>query len=133
MITARPVWSGIWSRVQRCSVFVMKPVCHSMRVETVSTNSPIRLRPGSTASEPRSSDGAGRRIGPAPSFTYRTKEQSMPYVTVGHENSSTVDIYYEDHGSGQPIVLIHGYPLDGHSWEKQTPMLLDHGFRVITY
>ncbi len=57
----------------------------------------------------------------------------MPYVTVGHENSSTVDIYYEDHGSGQPIVLIHGYPLNGHSWEKQIPMLLDHGFRVITY
>ena len=55
----------------------------------------------------------------------------MPYVTVGHENSSTVDIYYEDHGSGQPIVLIHGYPLNSHSWEKQIPMLLDHGFRVI--
>jgi non-heme chloroperoxidase len=57
----------------------------------------------------------------------------MPYVTVGHENSSTVNIYYEDHGSGQPIVLIHGYPLNGHSWEKQIPVLLDHGYRVIIY
>ena len=57
----------------------------------------------------------------------------MPYVTVGHENSSTVDIYYEDHGSGTPIVLIHGYPLSGASWEKQTAMLLAAGNRVITY
>jgi pimeloyl-ACP methyl ester carboxylesterase len=57
----------------------------------------------------------------------------MPYVTVGHENSSTVEIYYEDHGSGQPIVLIHGYPLNGQSWEKQIPMLLEHGYRVIIY
>jgi pimeloyl-ACP methyl ester carboxylesterase len=66
--------------------------------------------------------------------TATTKEiQLMPYVTVGHENSSTVNIYYEDHGSGPPVVLIHGYPLDGHSWEKQIPMLLDNGFRVITY
>jgi pimeloyl-ACP methyl ester carboxylesterase len=63
-----------------------------------------------------------------------TKEtQLMPYVTVGHENSSTVDIYYEDHGSGPPIVLIHGYPLAGRSWEKQIPMLVDNGFRVILY
>jgi pimeloyl-ACP methyl ester carboxylesterase len=57
----------------------------------------------------------------------------MPFVTVGHENSSTVNIYYEDHGSGPPVVLIHGYPLTGHSWEKQIPMLLENGFRVITY
>jgi pimeloyl-ACP methyl ester carboxylesterase len=57
----------------------------------------------------------------------------MPFVTVGHENSSTVNIYYEDHGSGPPVVLIHGYPLTGHSWEKQNPMLLENGFRVITY
>ncbi len=42
-------------------------------------------------------------------------------------------MYYEDHGSGQPVVLIHGYPLDGHSWEKQVPVLLEAGKRVITY
>ena len=57
----------------------------------------------------------------------------MPYVTVGNENSSSVEIYYEDHGTGQPVVLIHGYPLDGASWEKQLPVLLDAGYRVITY
>ncbi|MBB5787640.1 alpha/beta fold hydrolase [Jiangella mangrovi] len=57
----------------------------------------------------------------------------MPYITVGTENSANIDLYYEDHGSGQPVVLIHGYPLDGHSWEKQTPALLDAGYRVITY
>ncbi len=57
----------------------------------------------------------------------------MPYVTVGKENSSNIDLYYEDHGSGQPVVLIHGYPLSGASWEKQVPALLDAGHRVITY
>ena len=57
----------------------------------------------------------------------------MPYVTVGEENSSPIKLYYEDHGSGQPVVLIHGYPLDGHSWEKQVPVLLEAGKRVITY
>jgi non-heme chloroperoxidase len=57
----------------------------------------------------------------------------MPYVTVGHENSAPIDLYYEDHGSGQPVVLIHVYPLDGHSWEKQVPVLLGAGRRVITY
>jgi non-heme chloroperoxidase len=61
------------------------------------------------------------------------QEDAMPYVTVGNENSSSVEIYYEDHGTGQPVVLIHGYPLDGASWEKQLPVLLDAGYRVITY
>ena len=57
----------------------------------------------------------------------------MPYVTVGKENSGNVDLYYEDHGSGKPVVLIHGYPLSGASWEKQVPGLLKAGYRVITY
>jgi len=57
----------------------------------------------------------------------------MPYVTVGKENSSKIDLYYENHGSGQPVVLIHGYPLSGASWEKQLPVLLNAGHRVITY
>jgi non-heme chloroperoxidase len=57
----------------------------------------------------------------------------MSYVTVGKENSSNIDLYYEDHGSGQPVVLIHGYPLSGASWEKQVPVLLNAGHRVITY
>ncbi|GAB1537788.1 alpha/beta hydrolase [Scytonema sp. NUACC21] len=57
----------------------------------------------------------------------------MPYVTVAKENSGNINIYYEDLGAGQPVVLIHGFPLNGHSWEKQVMMLLDNGYRVITY
>ena len=57
----------------------------------------------------------------------------MGYITVGTENSTEVGLYYEDHGAGQPVVLIHGYPLDGSSWEKQTIALLAAGYRVITY
>ncbi|WP_405521043.1 alpha/beta fold hydrolase [Streptomyces canus] len=57
----------------------------------------------------------------------------MPYIAVGEENSAPIELYYEDHGTGQPVVLIHGYPLDGHSWEKQVPVLLEAGHRVITY
>ncbi|GAA4025247.1 bromoperoxidase [Arthrobacter methylotrophus] len=57
----------------------------------------------------------------------------MAYITVGNENSTEIEIYYEDHGTGQAVVLIHGYPLDGSSWEKQTAALLDAGYRVITY
>src|SRR5438105_4184072 len=57
----------------------------------------------------------------------------MPYVNVGKENSGDIDLYYEDHGLGNPVVLIHGYPLSGASWEKQVPALLQAGRRVITY
>ncbi len=57
----------------------------------------------------------------------------MPFVNVGKENSGNIDLHYEDHGAGKPIVLIHGYPLSGASWEKQLPVLLDAGHRVITY
>jgi non-heme chloroperoxidase len=57
----------------------------------------------------------------------------MPYITVGKENSSDIELYYEDHGSGRPVVLIHGYPLSGASWEKQVPALLNTRHRVITY
>jgi len=57
----------------------------------------------------------------------------MPYITAGKENSGNIDLYYEDHGSGKPVVLIHGYPLSGASWEKQTAVLLAAGHRVITY
>jgi pimeloyl-ACP methyl ester carboxylesterase len=57
----------------------------------------------------------------------------MPYVNVGTENSGAIELYYEDHGSGPPVVLIHGYPLSGRAWDKQIPVLLDLGCRVITY
>ncbi|KAA6215742.1 alpha/beta fold hydrolase [Streptomyces filamentosus] len=57
----------------------------------------------------------------------------MPYITVGQENTSPIELYYEDQGTGRPVVLIHGFPLDGHSWERQTAALLAAGHRVVTY
>ena len=57
----------------------------------------------------------------------------MSVITVGQENSTSIELHYEDHGSGQPVVLIHGYPLDGTSWERQQRELLAAGYRVITY
>jgi non-heme chloroperoxidase len=57
----------------------------------------------------------------------------MPYVTVGEENSAPIEIYYEDHGKGRPVVLIHGFPLSGRAWERQERALLAAGHRVITY
>lgn len=57
----------------------------------------------------------------------------MGAITVGQENSSAIELYYEDHGSGPPVVLIHGYPLSGRAWDKQVPVLLEAGYRVITY
>ena len=57
----------------------------------------------------------------------------MPYVTVGRENTGDIRIYYEDHGAGSPVVLVHGYLADGRSWEKQEAALLAAGYRVISY
>jgi pimeloyl-ACP methyl ester carboxylesterase len=57
----------------------------------------------------------------------------MAFITVGRENTTDINLYYEDRGSGQPVVLIHGFPLDGHSWERQSAALLSAGYRVITY
>ncbi len=57
----------------------------------------------------------------------------MPYVKVGQENSGPIELYYEDHGSGGPVVVIHGYPFSGRGWGRQVPVLLEDGHRVITY
>src|SRR3979490_3001239 len=71
---------------------------------------------------------------PTMSFAETRKETSpMSYIKVGQENSQPIEIYYEDHGSGSPVVLIHGWPLNGDAWEKQTAALLAAGHRVITY
>ena len=57
----------------------------------------------------------------------------MPYIKVGQENTSSIELHYEDYGSGTPVLLIHGYPLSGRAWDKQVPVLLEDGHRVITY
>jgi non-heme chloroperoxidase len=61
------------------------------------------------------------------------EETHVPYIKVGEENSGSIELYYEDHGSGTPVVLIHGYPLSGRAWDKQVPVLLEAGHRVIAY
>jgi non-heme chloroperoxidase len=61
------------------------------------------------------------------------RERTMATVRVGTENSTPVELYYEDHGTGRPVVLIHGWPLSGRSWEQQVPALVEAGYRVITY
>jgi non-heme chloroperoxidase len=78
---------------------------------------------------------AGRRILGLNSRRAGTRngEKTMPRVIVGTENDAPIEIHYEDHGSGNPVVLIHGYPLDGNSWERQERDLLANGYRVITY
>ena len=80
-------------------------------------------------------DDRPARVGNAASdsLIHPLLEEPMPRIVVGTENSAKIEIHYEDHGSGRPIVLIHGYPLDGSSWEKQEAVLLDSGYRVITY
>lgn len=65
--------------------------------------------------------------------TRSSRKETMGHVIVGNENSTPIELYYEDQGAGRPVVLIHGYPLDGHSWERQTRELLAAGHRVITY
>ena len=65
--------------------------------------------------------------------TESNRKSMSNYINVGQENSTPIDLHYEDHGSGSPVVLIHGWPLSGASWEKQTAALLDAGHRVITY
>jgi non-heme chloroperoxidase len=62
-----------------------------------------------------------------------TAQDRRSYIVVGQENSTPIELYYEDHGAGKPVVLIHGWPLNGASWEKQTAVLLEAGHRVITY
>ena len=79
---------------------------------------------------------AGLRIFCPPELELGTRSLQtggMATITVGKENSTPIELYYEDHGSGSPVVLIHGWPLSGASWEKQTAALVAAGHRVITY
>jgi non-heme chloroperoxidase len=86
------------------------------------------LLPHTSQSEPLSESSQSQ------SKHSENKEKRMSsYIKVGQENSTPIELYYEDHGSGSPVVLIHGWPLNGASWEKQTAALLAAGHRVITY
>jgi non-heme chloroperoxidase len=76
--------------------------------------------------------GRSASIG-VPNRARNETEDAMPCVIVGQENSGPMELYYEDHGSGRPVVLIHGYPLSGRAWDRQVPALLEAGHRVITY
>jgi non-heme chloroperoxidase len=67
------------------------------------------------------------------SSTRTTLADGRGFIKVGQENSTSIELYYEDHGSGPPVVLIHGWPLNGDAWEKQIAALLTAGHRVITY
>src|SRR5215831_13394981 len=76
---------------------------------------------------------AFRRCQKGPPTHRLRRTTAMSTVVVGKENSTPIELYYEDHGKGSPVVLIHGWPLSGASWEKQTAALLSAGHRVITY
>ena len=56
------------------------------------------------------------------------------YLDAGHDPSGKpVKLFYTDWGTGHPVVLIHGWPLDHQMWEYQAVFLAKHGLRVITY
>ncbi|MBA3380297.1 MAG: alpha/beta fold hydrolase, partial [Actinobacteria bacterium] len=57
----------------------------------------------------------------------------MTKLAVGTENGNPIELYYEDHGAGKPVVLIHGWPLSGRSWENQVSPLVEAGYRVVSY
>jgi non-heme chloroperoxidase len=84
------------------------------------------------ATPPVEAAAEGAASTPAP-VNSRSTRMSNSRIPVGRENSTSIDLYYEDHGAGSPVVLIHGWPLSGASWEKQTAALLAAGHRVITY
>src|SRR3954454_9213838 len=85
-----------------------------------------------TDARPRSGLDSGL-TGARGSVTTRHEETAMGTITVGRENSAPIEVYYEDQGSGRPVVLIHGWPFDGRSWEPQLHPLLAAGHRVINY
>src|SRR5690242_9734618 len=109
-------------RLRQVAELFLRPAARRPRV--------LRGRRSRCASHPMS-----ERRGTA-SMTSNTLEQRrnrMASVTVGAENGNPIEIYYEDHGSGRPVVLIHGYPLNSDSWERQERALLGAGYRVIRY
>jgi non-heme chloroperoxidase len=64
---------------------------------------------------------------------FAVKGEQMSFLKVGSENQTDIKLYYTDHGRGEPVILIHGYPFSGMAWERQEAFLLEQGYRVITY
>src|SRR3954452_5463427 len=110
-------------RALRCT-----PSVGPARSATSSTGSSISNVPRSSPARPCTST-ADR----PPDIDPTRKEGTMPFVKVGTETPADIEIHYNDHGTGKPIVLIHGYPLNGNSWERQERVLLANGYRCITY
>jgi non-heme chloroperoxidase len=111
----------------------------SFTIDVNGTTSSLRLPASGSSISRRDSlklaaAGLTAPLLPTFSFANTSKESSpMSSIKVGQENSTPIEIYYDDHGSGSPVVLIHGWPLNGDAWEKQTAALLAAGHRVITY
>src|SRR5260370_34715933 len=93
--------------------------CRGMLSTEISTN--FRRPEGIQHSQGKSAAGG---VSPRPPTIASGLQRriSMPTITVGKENSGDIDLYYEDHGSGNPVILVHGWPLSGASWEKQVPV-----------
>jgi pimeloyl-ACP methyl ester carboxylesterase len=103
--------------------------CHISRrdaLKLVAAGVVVSLLPHTSQSKPLSESSQSKH-------SENKGERMSSYIKVGQENSTPIELYYEDHGSGSPVVLIHGWPLNGASWEKQTAALLAAGHRVITY
>src|SRR5579863_3525745 len=124
--------SAVASLRVRCGTARRSPWRHAFPAPTLSARATGRSSPSVIPTAMRGWSRRSQRDSPAASDESRRDHMSS-YIKVGQENSTPIEVYYEDHGSGSPVVLIHGWPLSGASWEKQTAALLAAGHRVITY
>src|SRR5579863_7938562 len=124
--------SAVASLRVRCGTARRSPWMHAFPAPTLSARATGRSSPSVIPTAMRGWSRRSQRDSPAASDE-RRRDHMSSYIKVGQENSTPIEVYYEDHGSGSPVVLIHGWPLSGASWEKQTAALLAAGHRVITY
>ena len=127
---------------ERLVIVGLTPSGRRLQQRTSAVTSSAALRPvdgpaggaGGGAARARLAGGRGHRAGALVRIkVVRDRVGRMAKITVGTENEQPVELYYTDHGTGQPVVLIHGWPLSGRSWEAQEPALVEAGYRVITY
>lgn len=57
----------------------------------------------------------------------------MSFIETTSTEKGNLQLYYEDYGEGQPVILIHGWPLSGQMWEYQVEEIVNAGYRCITY